>query len=165
MCCKIFFSVNIVFLYFIPVKYFTIVTAITLIITIFWWDLAAYPLMLLCFLHLPRLVDDLFREAHIKSNGIVKYEEFTAMLTLPPVDYWFFFLKKENNYVKLQDNKLENWLWISRRWHHSHILHMKFGCITFACWYSKGFSQWLFLEYFMINTQYNTLISFHNSPF
>ncbi|KAL3993281.1 ubiquitin carboxyl-terminal hydrolase 26/29/37 [Sarotherodon galilaeus] len=32
-------------------------------------------------------VDDLFREAHIKSNGIVKYEEFTAMLTLPPVDY------------------------------------------------------------------------------
>ncbi|XP_063339720.1 calmodulin-like protein 4a [Pelmatolapia mariae] len=32
-------------------------------------------------------VDDLFREAHIKSNGIVKYEEFTAMLMLPPVDY------------------------------------------------------------------------------
>uniref|UniRef100_I3JE83 Calmodulin-like protein 4 n=1 Tax=Oreochromis niloticus TaxID=8128 RepID=I3JE83_ORENI len=32
-------------------------------------------------------VDDLFREAHIKSNGMVKYEEFTAMLTLPPVDY------------------------------------------------------------------------------
>lgn len=114
-----------------------------------------------CFLHLPRLVDDLFREAHIKSNGMVKYEEFTAMLTLPPVDYWFF--KKENNYVTLQDNKLR-WKTDSEYQERDIILHMKFGCIKFACWYSKGFSQWLFLEYFMINTQYNTLISFHNSP-
>ncbi|XP_028999413.1 calmodulin-like protein 4a [Betta splendens] len=32
-------------------------------------------------------VDDLFREANIRSNGIINYEEFTQMVTLPPVDY------------------------------------------------------------------------------
>ncbi|XP_030580314.1 calmodulin-like protein 4a [Archocentrus centrarchus] len=32
-------------------------------------------------------VDELFQEAKIKSNGTVKYEEFTEMVTLPPVDY------------------------------------------------------------------------------
>ncbi|KAF7212463.1 calmodulin-like protein 4a isoform X2 [Nothobranchius furzeri] len=32
-------------------------------------------------------VDDLFKEANVKSNGIIKYEEFTQMVTLPPVDY------------------------------------------------------------------------------
>ncbi|XP_061830905.1 calmodulin-like protein 4a [Nerophis lumbriciformis] len=34
-----------------------------------------------------REVDDLFKEANIKSNGIVNYEEFTQMVILPPVDY------------------------------------------------------------------------------
>ncbi|KAK5601771.1 Calmodulin-like protein 4 [Crenichthys baileyi] len=34
-----------------------------------------------------REVDDLFKEANIKSNGIINYEEFTQMVTLPPVDY------------------------------------------------------------------------------
>lgn len=33
------------------------------------------------------LVDELFKEANVKSNGIVNYEEFTQMVTLPPVDY------------------------------------------------------------------------------
>nr|XP_057934868.1 calmodulin-like protein 4a isoform X2 [Doryrhamphus excisus] len=32
-------------------------------------------------------VDELFKEANIKSNGMVNYEEFTQMVTLPPVDY------------------------------------------------------------------------------
>ncbi|XP_027870594.1 calmodulin-like protein 4a [Xiphophorus couchianus] len=32
-------------------------------------------------------VDDLFKEANIKSNGIINYEAFTQMVTLPPVDY------------------------------------------------------------------------------
>ncbi|KAJ7994682.1 hypothetical protein DPEC_G00252020 [Dallia pectoralis] len=32
-------------------------------------------------------VDDLFRETNVKSNGKVNYEEFTRMVTLPPVDY------------------------------------------------------------------------------
>ncbi|CAL8381339.1 unnamed protein product [Boreogadus saida] len=32
-------------------------------------------------------VDDLFKEANVKSNGTVNYEEFTRMMTLPPVDY------------------------------------------------------------------------------
>ncbi|TMS12902.1 Calmodulin-like protein 4 [Larimichthys crocea] len=32
-------------------------------------------------------VDDLFKEANIKSNGVVNYEEFTQMVMLPPVDY------------------------------------------------------------------------------
>ncbi|XP_061595449.1 calmodulin-like protein 4a [Cololabis saira] len=32
-------------------------------------------------------VDELFKEANVKSNGTVKYEEFTQMVTLPPVDY------------------------------------------------------------------------------
>uniref|UniRef100_H3CW02 Calmodulin-like protein 4 n=2 Tax=Tetraodon nigroviridis TaxID=99883 RepID=H3CW02_TETNG len=32
-------------------------------------------------------VDELFKEGNIKSNGLVKYEEFTQMVTLPPVDY------------------------------------------------------------------------------
>ncbi|XP_064868407.1 calmodulin-like protein 4 isoform X2 [Oncorhynchus nerka] len=32
-------------------------------------------------------VDELFREANVKSNGNVHYEEFTRMVTLPPVDY------------------------------------------------------------------------------
>lgn len=38
----------------------------------------------------PRLVDELFKEANVKSNGTVNYEEFTQMVTLPPVDYWSF---------------------------------------------------------------------------
>ena len=33
------------------------------------------------------LVDDLFKEANIKSNGTVNYEVLTRMMTLPPVDY------------------------------------------------------------------------------
>lgn len=33
-------------------------------------------------------VDDLFKEANVKPNGIINYEEFTRMVTLPPVDYW-----------------------------------------------------------------------------
>lgn len=32
-------------------------------------------------------VDELFREANVKSNGVINYEEFTRMVTLPPVDY------------------------------------------------------------------------------
>nr|XP_020461488.1 calmodulin-like protein 4 [Monopterus albus] len=32
-------------------------------------------------------VDALFKEANIKSDGIVRYEEFTQIVTLPPVDY------------------------------------------------------------------------------
>ncbi|KAM3626219.1 uncharacterized protein V6R79_024967 [Siganus canaliculatus] len=32
-------------------------------------------------------VDDLFREANIRSNGTVNYEDFTRIVTLPPVDY------------------------------------------------------------------------------
>ncbi|XP_072237397.1 calmodulin-like protein 4 [Leuresthes tenuis] len=32
-------------------------------------------------------VDELFKEANIKSNGIINYEEFAQMVTLPPVDY------------------------------------------------------------------------------
>uniref|UniRef100_A0A4W5KAL0 Calmodulin-like protein 4 n=1 Tax=Hucho hucho TaxID=62062 RepID=A0A4W5KAL0_9TELE len=32
-------------------------------------------------------VDELFREANVKSNGNVHYEEFTRMVTLPSVDY------------------------------------------------------------------------------
>ncbi|XP_067104560.1 calmodulin-like protein 4 [Osmerus mordax] len=32
-------------------------------------------------------VDDLFKEANVKSNGKVHYKEFTRMVTLPPVDY------------------------------------------------------------------------------
>ncbi|XP_039992691.1 calmodulin-like protein 4 [Xiphias gladius] len=32
-------------------------------------------------------VDELFRETNVKSNGTVNYEEFTRMVTLPPVDY------------------------------------------------------------------------------
>ncbi|XP_029576499.1 calmodulin-like protein 4 isoform X1 [Salmo trutta] len=32
-------------------------------------------------------VDELFREANVKSNGKVHYEEFTRMVTLPSVDY------------------------------------------------------------------------------
>ncbi|XP_058484784.1 calmodulin-like protein 4a isoform X2 [Solea solea] len=34
-----------------------------------------------------REVDELFREANVKSNGTINYEEFTKMVTLPPVDY------------------------------------------------------------------------------
>lgn len=33
------------------------------------------------------LVDDLFKEANIRLNGNVNYEEFTQMVVLPPVDY------------------------------------------------------------------------------
>lgn len=36
------------------------------------------------------LVDELFKEANIKLNGKVNYEEFTQMVTLPPVDYWSY---------------------------------------------------------------------------
>ncbi|XP_076011995.1 calmodulin-like protein 4a [Genypterus blacodes] len=32
-------------------------------------------------------VDELFREANVRSNGTINYEEFTHMVTLPPVDY------------------------------------------------------------------------------
>lgn len=32
-------------------------------------------------------VDKLFKEANVKSDGKVHYEEFTRMVTLPPVDY------------------------------------------------------------------------------
>lgn len=32
-------------------------------------------------------VDELFKEANIRLNGNVNYEEFTQMVVLPPVDY------------------------------------------------------------------------------
>ncbi|KAM4602818.1 calmodulin-like protein 4a [Polymixia lowei] len=32
-------------------------------------------------------VDELFKEANVQSTGAVNYEEFTRMVTLPPVDY------------------------------------------------------------------------------
>ncbi|XP_024152102.1 calmodulin-like protein 4a [Oryzias melastigma] len=32
-------------------------------------------------------VDELFREANVRPNGVINYEEFTRMVTLPPVDY------------------------------------------------------------------------------
>ncbi|XP_067827249.1 calmodulin-like protein 4 [Heptranchias perlo] len=32
-------------------------------------------------------VDDLLREANISPNGIVKYEDFIQIITLPPTDY------------------------------------------------------------------------------
>ncbi|CAN9506579.1 unnamed protein product [Ophioblennius macclurei] len=32
-------------------------------------------------------VDDLFKEANVSSKGRINYEEFTKMVTLPPVDY------------------------------------------------------------------------------
>ncbi|KAM8877240.1 calmodulin-like protein 4a isoform 2-T2 [Synchiropus picturatus] len=32
-------------------------------------------------------VDELFREANIRTNGKVNYEQFTEMVLLPPVDY------------------------------------------------------------------------------
>ncbi|XP_036951020.1 calmodulin-like protein 4 [Acanthopagrus latus] len=32
-------------------------------------------------------VDELFKEANIKSNGNINYEQFTEMVMLPPVDY------------------------------------------------------------------------------
>lgn len=32
-------------------------------------------------------VDDLFKEANVGRDGLVRYEEFTRMVTLPPVDY------------------------------------------------------------------------------
>ncbi|XP_018620902.1 calmodulin-like protein 4 isoform X3 [Scleropages formosus] len=32
-------------------------------------------------------VDELFREANVGPDGYVRYEEFTRMVTLPPVDY------------------------------------------------------------------------------
>lgn len=35
-------------------------------------------------------VDELFREANVRPNGVINYEEFTRMVTLPPVDYWVF---------------------------------------------------------------------------
>lgn len=41
------------------------------------------------------LVDELFKEGNIKSNGIVNYKEFTQMVTLPPVDYWSPLQRKE----------------------------------------------------------------------
>lgn len=34
------------------------------------------------------LVDELFKEANVRFNGNVNYEEFTQMVMLPPVDYW-----------------------------------------------------------------------------
>lgn len=41
------------------------------------------------FLHffLCAIVDELFKEANIRLNGNVNYEEFTQMVMLPPVDY------------------------------------------------------------------------------
>ncbi|XP_062405782.1 calmodulin-like protein 4a [Sardina pilchardus] len=32
-------------------------------------------------------VDDLFKEANVGRDGIIRYEEFTRMVTLPPADY------------------------------------------------------------------------------
>ncbi|XP_077420174.1 calmodulin-like protein 4a isoform X2 [Vanacampus margaritifer] len=32
-------------------------------------------------------VDELFKEANIKTGGVVNYEEFIEIVTLPPVDY------------------------------------------------------------------------------
>ncbi|KAF4090901.1 hypothetical protein AMELA_G00030960 [Ameiurus melas] len=32
-------------------------------------------------------VDELFKEANVGRDGLVHYEEFTRMVTLPPVDY------------------------------------------------------------------------------
>ncbi|RVE74240.1 hypothetical protein OJAV_G00020090 [Oryzias javanicus] len=32
-------------------------------------------------------VDELFREANVRPSGVINYEEFTRMVTLPPVDY------------------------------------------------------------------------------
>ncbi|KAI5626146.1 calmodulin-like protein 4, partial [Silurus asotus] len=32
-------------------------------------------------------VDELFKEAHVGPDGLVHYEEFTRMVTLPPADY------------------------------------------------------------------------------
>ncbi|KAG2471363.1 CALL4 protein, partial [Polypterus senegalus] len=31
--------------------------------------------------------DDLLKEANVEPNGIVHYEEFVTMITLPPPDY------------------------------------------------------------------------------
>ncbi|XP_037550355.1 calmodulin-like protein 4 [Nematolebias whitei] len=38
-------------------------------------------------LQVNKIMDDLFKEANVKPNGIINYEEFTRMVTLPPVDY------------------------------------------------------------------------------
>ncbi|MBN3306602.1 CALL4 protein, partial [Amia calva] len=32
-------------------------------------------------------VDEVFREANVAPNGLINYEEFTRMVTLPPPDY------------------------------------------------------------------------------
>ncbi|XP_066510115.1 calmodulin-like protein 4 [Hoplias malabaricus] len=32
-------------------------------------------------------VDELFKEANVGSDGLIYYEEFAKMVTLPPVDY------------------------------------------------------------------------------
>ncbi|KAI4876810.1 hypothetical protein NFI96_013203 [Prochilodus magdalenae] len=32
-------------------------------------------------------VDELFKEANVGPDGLIRYEEFTKMVTLPPVDY------------------------------------------------------------------------------
>lgn len=50
------------------------------------WTLA-YLMLLIMFSLLFLSVDDLFKEANVKFNGKVHYEEFTRMVTLPPVDY------------------------------------------------------------------------------
>lgn len=52
------------------------------------WQLVKSSLIYQPFSLSPSLVDELFKEGNIKSNGIVKYKEFTRMVTLPPVDYW-----------------------------------------------------------------------------
>lgn len=56
-------------------------------------------------------VDELFKEAKVRSNGIINYEEFTQMVTLPPVDYWLFIskVKKTSNNRNIYDG---NWLYI-----------------------------------------------------
>lgn len=33
-------------------------------------------------------VNELFKEANVGPDGLIRYEEFTRMVTLPPVDYW-----------------------------------------------------------------------------
>ncbi|XP_073425045.1 calmodulin-like protein 4 isoform X2 [Dendrobates tinctorius] len=35
----------------------------------------------------PEEVDDLFQEAHVGPDGMLKYEDFVRKITLPPADY------------------------------------------------------------------------------
>lgn len=68
------------------------------------WQLVKSSLIYQPFSLSPSLVDELFKEGNIKSNGIVKYKEFTRMVTLPPVDYWEEEKKKIFSFlINLQD--------------------------------------------------------------